>query len=160
MILFLKIAGYFTLSENVAVTRVLKIILRTGMTVAIILVYRDLRSRGAFAIQELETHRSGALRRLPFLDSFRCSGFRPWIFGTATGNDCREFVFAYYFVRSIGWCCTTVPMRRCVSHLLFSVHRDGTPGLLLGVILLPEKFIRVDPMVARARLGGYLMNPQ
>lgn len=162
VILFLKIAGYFTLSENVAVTRVLKIILRTGMTVAIIMVYRDLRSRGAFAIREfgnlIVPVLYGAYLFLGFLSLFWSSD--PGYSALQLGMIVESFVFAYYFVlvyRLVLHYRPDASLR--VSHLLSRSTGMVLLVFLLGVILLPEKFYRLTHGGEEARLGGYLMNP-
>jgi hypothetical protein len=46
-VLFIMIAGFFTWSENVAVTRVIKVISRIGMTVASYLIYKKIVNYGA-----------------------------------------------------------------------------------------------------------------
>jgi O-antigen ligase len=162
VILLLKIAGYFTLSENVAVTRALKILLRTGMTVAIWTVYRDLRSRGAFAVREygnlLVPVLYGAYLFLGFLSLFWSSD--PAYSALQLGMIVESFVFAYYFVlvyRLVLHHRPDAGLR--VSHLLSRSTGIILAIFLLGVLFLPDKFYRLTHGGEEARLGGYLMNP-
>ena len=46
LVMFFKLMGFFTLSESIAITRVIKIILRVSMTAIILLIYRDLSLKG------------------------------------------------------------------------------------------------------------------
>ena len=49
LMLFVKVLGYFTLSENVGITRVLKVLMRVSMTGGVALLYFSLRRRGFLA---------------------------------------------------------------------------------------------------------------
>lgn len=100
LILLIKIAGYFTVSENVAITRILKIIFRTGMTLAIFGVYTSLKSKGWLASWSW----SNSIIPL-FYGAYLVLGFISFFWSTDIGYSALQllmnlesFLFAYYFI--------------------------------------------------------------
>ena len=162
VILFFKIGGYFTLSENIAVTRVLKVVIRISMTIWIIRVHRQIANRGAAPSYQLQHTLS------PLLYGFYCFlGLTSLLYSTDPGYsmlqlsmNVESFIFAYLFMRTVELLKVSYPE----STIRFS--KILTPAVFLvllyfvvGMYVDPDKFYRLTHGGEVARLGGFMMNP-
>ena len=162
LILLIKIAGYFTVSENVAITRILKIIFRTGMTLAIFGVYTSLKSKGWLASWSW----SNSIIPL-FYGAYLVLGFISFFWSTDIGYSALQllmnlesFLFAYYFIAVFLLIRKHHPESAIrLSYLLGNSVFFILLIFVVGVIVAPDIFYRLTHGGEEARLGGYLMNP-
>ena len=162
LILLIKIAGYFTVSENVTITRILKIIFRTGMTLAIFGVYTSLKSKGWLASWSW----SNSIIPL-FYGAYLVLGFISFFWSTDIGYSALQllmnlesFLFAYYFIAVFLLIRKHHPESAIrLSYLLGNSVFFILLIFVVGVIVAPDIFYRLTHGGEEARLGGYLMNP-
>ena len=162
LILLIKIAGYFTVSENVTITRILKIIFRTGMTLAIFGVYTSLKSKGWLASWSW----SNSIIPL-FYGAYLVLGFISFFWSTDIGYSALQllmnlesFLFAYYFIAVFLLIRKHHPESAIrLSYLLGNAVFFILLIFVVGVIVAPDIFYRLTHGGEEARLGGYLMNP-
>lgn len=162
LILLIKIAGYFTVSENVAITRVLKIIFRTGCTAWIIYIYRLLKNQG-----NIPSFQFNNLLGPVFYSLYLFLGLCSFLWSTNVGYSALQwimntesFVFAYYFLLVL----VLIQQYYPTSKLRFSsIMANSSFWIMLifiiGVIFDPDDFYRLTHGGEEARLGGYFMNP-
>lgn len=162
LMLFVMTAGYFTWSESLMVTRIIKIIGRLSVTVGIWYVFRMLIRRGAVASFEWQNQWS------PFLyfgylslgmisiwwSTDKVYSLLQWFM------DFESLVFAFYFMR-----CFMVLDNYFDGHRIRFYNLLGnTAFLLLGIFVVgmyaaPDTFFRMTHGGEEARLGGFIMNP-
>ena len=162
IILVLKVTGFFTMSENVGVTRVLKVFTRLGMTIAIIYFQRHLNRRGLMGTFVWQN----SLAPL-FYGFYLLMGYASLLWSTDPGYsflqlimDIESFVFADYFVQVVLMLRHYYPE----SPIRFSALLGQTVFIILlvfviGMFTLPDQFYRLTHGGEEARLGGYFMNP-
>lgn len=162
VILLFKITGYFTLTENIGLTRVLKVIIRISMTTLIWMTYQRIVRRGN--IPSFSWHHTLA----PILYSlYLFLGLASLLWSTDPGYSALQLVmnlesliFSLLFIK------TFILLR--ASYPEFNIRLSSLGGPAVSVILLafiigmyvdPDKFYRLTHGGEVARLGGYLMNP-
>jgi exopolysaccharide production protein ExoQ len=161
-IFFIKLGGFFTWSENVAITRVIKVLTRMMMTGAVIYVFRMIVQRGAIASFKWQHSLSPVLYA-----GYLLLGLVSFLWSTNVGYsalqwfmDLESFVFAYYFI---------------ACFILLDQYFPGSPVklynivgnavllmisvFLVGMYVAPEAFYRMTHGGEEARLGGFFMNP-
>lgn len=162
IILFFKIAGYFTLSENIALTRILKVVIRISMTAWIILVYQKLVKRGNLASFQYANTLSPFLYGIYFF-----LGFSSLLWSTDPGYstlqlsmNIESFIFAFLFIK------TFTLLRLSYPEQEIRLSKIVTPAVFLvllyfviGMYVDPDKFYRLTHGGEVARLGGFMMNP-
>ncbi|HNP47643.1 MAG TPA: O-antigen ligase family protein [Bacteroidia bacterium] len=162
LILLIKITGYFTISENVVVTRMLKIFFRTGMTVAIFAVYTSLKSKGWLASW------SWTNSLIPvFYGAYLTLGFLSFFWSSDIGYSALQllmnlesFLFAYYFIAVYLLIRKHAPeVNIRLSYLVGNAVFFILLIFVVGVIVAPDIFYRLTHGGEESRLGGYLMNP-
>ena len=161
-IMIMKIVGYFTLFDSLALTRVVKIIMRCSVTGFIWLIYRYLKLHcGAVRF------RYDNLFVLLFYLGYLLLGFYSFMWTTKIAYsalqwvmDLESIVFVYFLIKTL---------------LLYNQMHPDTPvrfnlviahtvtlimiGFVVGMFVNPDKFYRLTHGGEVARLGGYLMNP-
>lgn len=162
IIFFIKLGGFFTWSENVAITRVVKVFTRMMMTGAIIYVYRTIVQRGAIGSFKWQHAMS------PFLYiAYLLLGLVSFLWSTKIGYsalqwmmDAESLVFAYYFIASF------ILLGKYFPHsgiYLYNVVGNAIVMMLLvflvGMYVNPDAFYRLTHGGEEARLGGFFMNP-
>lgn len=162
IILLMKIAGYFTVSENVGITRILKILLRVGGTMWIIYMYSTLKKFGNIPSVKCANY------LVPFFYiAYLALGFLSFLWSTDVGYSALQwvmnvesFLFAYYFVVTI------IVLQFYYLHQNFRISSMTANSIfvimmifLLGAIINPDDFYRLTHGGEEARLGGYFMNP-
>ncbi|QGW26949.1 O-antigen ligase family protein [Phnomibacter ginsenosidimutans] len=162
IIFFIKLGGFFTWSENVAITRVVKVFSRLMMTGAIIWVYRKIIERGAIGSFGWQHQLS------PFLyAAYLTLGLISFLWSTAVGYsalqwfmDVESFVFAYYFIACFILLENYFPGNQVK---LYNVMGNAVLLMisifLVGMFIAPEAFYRMTHGGEEARLGGFFMNP-
>jgi O-antigen ligase len=162
IILFIKLGGFFTWSENVAITRVIKVITRMAMTGAIIMVYRKVVDRGAVASFNWQHSLSPLLYA-----GYLTLGLISFLWSRNVGYsalqwfmDMESFVFAYYFIAVFIMLDHFFPGN---TVKLYNVTGNAILLMILifvvGMFANPDAFFRMTHAGEEARLGGFFMNP-
>jgi len=162
VILLIMVAGYFTWSENVGITRIIKVLSRVGMTGAVYWLYLKIVHYGAPASFKWK---NGAAPFLYFL--YLLLGLVSFLWSTNPGYsalqwvmDMESFVFAFYFIRSLFLLDTyftghTIRFYNLLGNVAFYLILV----FIAGMILQPDVFFRKVEGGEDSRLGGYIMNP-
>jgi hypothetical protein len=162
LVLLVMVGGYFTWSENVVITRLIKVVGRMGMTLAAILLHRRIVKRGALASFQWKNQLS------PFLYfGYLALGFVSFLWSTDVGYsalqwfmDVEGLVFAFYFIK----CLMLLENYFPGNHIRFYNLMGNTVFALLSVFVVgmfvdPDDFFRLVEGGEDKRLGGYIMNP-
>ncbi|MBL4707166.1 MAG: O-antigen ligase family protein [Flavobacteriales bacterium] len=162
IILFFKIAGYVTLTENITLTRVLKVIIRITMTVWIWSVYKKILNRGNVSSFQFKNMLS------PLLYALYCAlGFSSLLWSTDPGYsllqlsmNIESFFFAFLFIKTVellrvNYPNSTFKLSATISVAIFFVLLY----FIVGMYVDPDKFYRLTHGGEVARLGGFMMNP-
>lgn len=160
--LLLMVACFFTWSENVAITRAIKVVGRMGVMISSILIYKRIIKYGAVNALQYTNVFSPLLYvgyLLLGLISFGWST-NPGFSALQWFMTFQSFVFAFYFIKSIS-----------LLDIFFSDHEIRLYHLLgntvfilisifvVGMFVDPDTFFRLTNGGEEARLGGYIMNP-
>jgi len=160
--LFLMTACFFTWSENIIITRGIKVVGRLGVLYWSIMIYRNIIQYGA--VNSLKTKNLLAVLMYIF---YLFLGFMSLLWSTNVGYSALQLfmtaqtlVFCYYFIKSIYLLDKYFP-----DHTIKFYNLLGNTVFLLilifvvGMIINPDVFYRLTNGGEEARLGGYLMNP-
>lgn len=162
IILFLMIACFFTWSENILITRAIKVVGRMGVLFASYWVYRKIIKYGA--VDSLKWQNSQVI----FLyAAYLILGFASFMWSTNVGYSALQWlmttqtvVFCYFFVKSLYLLDEYFPGH---SIKLYNLLGNTAFGLMLifviGMWTAPNVFYRLTHGGEESRLGGYLMNP-
>ena len=162
IILFLMIAGFFTWSENVVITRAIKVVGRMGVMISSYLIYRRIINYGAVdALRWKNVLAPGLYIAYLFL------GFLSFMWSTNVGFSALQWfmtvqslVFSYFFTKSLMLLDEFFP-----EHTVRLYHMLGNSVFILmsifviGMYADPDTFFRLTHGGEEARLGGYIMNP-
>ena len=162
IILLFKITGYFTLTENIAITRALKVVIRTAMTAWIFYLYHQVKTRNRVASFTKENTLAPF-----FYGLYLFMGFMSLLYSTNPGYsllqlvmNIESFVFAWKYIQ------TFILVRHCYPNHGFRLGRLTAPAIfmiqlafIIGKYVAPDQFFRLTHGGEVARLGGYLMNP-
>jgi len=156
------IACFFTWSENVMITRAIKVVGRMGVLFASWWLYRKIIQYGA--VDTLKWHNVLA----PLLyGAYLLLGFASFMWSTNVGYSALQWfmtsqtlVFCYFFIKCLYLLDEYFPDHQT---RLYNLLGNSTFGLLLifviGMWIDPNTFYRMTHGGEEARLGGYLMNP-
>lgn len=160
--ILVMIACFFTWSENVAITRAIKVVGRMGMLYASFSIYRKIIQAGA--IDNLRYHNQFSL---VFYLLYLLLGLASFMWSTNVGFSALQWfmtsqtlIFCYFFIKSLYLLDFYFP-----DHPIRLTNLLGTSSFLLilifviGMWLAPDVFFRMTHGGEEARLGGYLMNP-
>lgn len=162
LILLLMIACFFTWSENVAITRAIKVAGRIGMLVASWQVYRSILRYGA-----ADNLKSNNVLAIVFYALYLLLGFASFMWSTNVGYSALQWfmtaqtlVFCFFFVKSLYLLDQYFPGHPI---RLYNLLGNSAFALILlfviGMWVSPDVFYRMTHGGEEARLGGYLMNP-
>ncbi len=155
-------AGYFTWSESLLVTRIIKVIGRLTVTLGVIQIFRSIVARGAVPSFKWQNTFSPLLYA-----SYLGLGLISILWSTDKGYsmlqwfmDFESLVFAFYFMRCFMLLDTYFPGH----HIRFYNLIGNTAFVLelvfvIGMFVKPETFFRLTHGGEEARLGGFIMNP-
>lgn len=156
------VACFFTWSENVVITRAIKVVGRMGLMISSILLYKKIVRYGAVDSLVLMNIFSPL-----FYLAYLALGLISFMWSTNVGYSSLQWlmtvqslVFAYYFIKSISLLDEYFP-----GHNIRLYHLLGnTVFILIGVFVVgmfvnPDVFFRLTDGGKEARLGGYMMNP-
>ncbi len=162
LIILLMVACFFTWSENVAITRVIKVIGRMGMLFASWRVYKSIIQYGA--TDYLKTNN---VLSIIFYGLYLLLGFASFLWSTNVGYSALQWfmtsqtlVFCFFFIKSLYLLDQFFP-----NHPIRLYNLLGNSAFILilvfvvGMWVNPDAFFRLTHGGEEARLGGYLMNP-
>lgn len=162
IIMLLMVACFFTWSENVAITRGIKVVGRMGVMISSILVYRKIINYGSVNSLTYKNIFSPILYM-----AYLTLGFISFSWSTNPGFSAlqwfmtfQSFVFAYFFVKSL-----KILDVYFEGHSIRLYHLLGNTVFVLqlvfviGMWIAPDVFFRLTDGGEEARLGGTLMNP-
>jgi exopolysaccharide production protein ExoQ len=160
--LLLMVACFFTWSENVVITRIIKVVGRMGVMTSAILIYKRIVKYGAVD----SVSYTNVFAPLLYL-SYLLLGLISFGWSTNAGFSALQWfmtvqslVFAFYFMKSIFLLDVYFP-----NHTIRLYHLLGNTVFLLitvfviGMFASPDVFFRLTNGGEEARLGGYIMNP-
>ena len=160
--LFLMIACFFTWSENVLITRAIKVVGRMGVLTASFLIYRMIIGYGA-----VDTFRFKNMLAPLLYVGYLLLGFISFMWSTNVGYSALQWfmttqslVFCYFFIKSIELLDAYFPGHRV---RLYNLLGNSVFALIaifvIGMYVDPDTFFRMTHGGEEARLGGYMMNP-
>ncbi|AHJ95471.1 O-antigen ligase family protein [Hymenobacter swuensis] len=162
LILLIKLAGFFTWSEDVGLTRVLKIGSRLAMTLAAAGVSQWLQRRGAVAAWRWQ-HSLAVL----LYGAYLLLGLASLLWSGNPGYSLLQLlmvmetlVFAYFYAQ----CFVLLDTFYAGSNIHFARVVGNACcwlvlGFLVGAVVAPDTFYRLTHGGEEARLGGFMMNP-
>jgi len=162
LIFAIKLSGYFSWSENVSITRVVKLFARISMTIIIILLHGKILRKGAVASFKWQ-HSLTVI----FYCAYLLLGLISFFWSTDPGYsalqwfmDLESLVFAFYFVRVLILMQQFFPSNKItlpaiISHAAFLIISI----FVIGMYAAPDVFFRLTHGGEEARLGGWMMNP-
>lgn len=162
IVLLLMVACFFTWSENVNITRGIKIVGRMGVMIYSILIYRKIINHGAVNTMGYKN------TFVPlFYIGYLFLGLLSFMWSTNPGFSAlqwfmtfQSFVFAYFFIKSLKVLDT---FYKGHSIRLYHLLGNSVFALLLifvvGMWISPDVFFRLTNGGEEARLGGTIMNP-
>ena len=162
IILLLMVAGFFTWSESVLVTRAIKVVGRMGVLLSSAFIYLRIIQFGA--VDSLKWHNIFS----PLLyGAYLFLGLLSFMWSTNVGYSALQWfmtsqtlVFCFFFIKSL-----------YLLDSYFSGHKIRLYNLLgnsafalilvfvIGMWISPDIFYRMTDGGNEARLGGYMMNP-
>lgn len=162
LILFIKIAGYFSIVEERGVNQVFKTISRVGMTGMIILIEMLLKRFGCLKIHQHNNTLSPILYSLYLL-----LGFISFTWSTNWNYSALQwlmtfesFVFTYFFFRVVFMVNAHFEHRKIDIIALFSwAIFPIMIVFIIGSFAAPDVFYRGMRGGEEMRLGGWIMNP-
>jgi len=162
IILLLMVACFFTWSENVNITRAIKVVGRMGVMLSSIFVYLKIIRYGSINSLEYKNIFSPIL-----YIAYLILGFISFSWSTNPGFSAlqwfmtaQSFVFAYFFVKSL-----KILDVYLEGHNIRLYHLLGNTVFVLQLIFVigmwvsPDVFFRLTDGGEEARLGGTMMNP-
>lgn len=162
IILLLMVACFFTWSENVAITRAIKVVGRMGVMISSIIVYYRIISYGSVNSLVYKNIFSPIL-----YIAYLILGFISFSWSTNPGFSAlqwfmtfQSFVFAYFFVKSLA-----ILDVYFEGHSIRLYHLLGNTVFVLQLVFVigmwtnPDVFFRLTDGGEEVRLGGTLMNP-
>ena len=160
--LVLMVAGFFTWSENIVITRAIKVVGRMGVMIASFFIYKMIINYGAVDNLKWKNIFSPIL-----YSSYLLLGLISFMWSTDPGYSAIQWfmtaqclVFAYFFIKSLSLLDEYFP-----NHTIKFYSLLGNSVFVLisvfvvGMWIAPDVFYRLTHGGTEARLGGYMMNP-
>ncbi len=156
------VACFFTWSENVNITRAIKVVGRMGVMISSILLYRKIIRYGSINSLEYKNIFSPIL-----YICYLILGFISFSWSTNPGFSAlqwfmtfQSFVFAYFFVKSLKILDVYFEGHNIrLYHLLGNTVFVLQLVFVIGMWINPDVFFRLTDGGEEARLGGTMMNP-
>lgn len=156
------IAGFFTWSENIIITRAIKVVGRMGVLTASYFAYRMIINYGAADNLKWKNIFSPM-----FYLAYLLLGLISFAWSTDVGISAIQWfmtaqclVFAYFFIRSLSLLDEFFPNHKI---RLYSLLGNSVFVLIsvfvIGMWVAPTVFFRLTMGGEESRLGGYMMNP-
>lgn len=162
VVLFIMIAGFFTWSENVGLTRVIKVISRVGMTAWIYLIYREIMNYGAVGSFKWRNIYSPLL-----YGAYLFLGLVSFFWSTKVSYsslqlvmDLESLLFSFFFIKSLLLLEHYFPGNNIrFFNLMGNVAFIILLIFVVGGFVNEADFYRAVEGGTEFRLGGYIMNP-
>lgn len=162
IVLLLMVACFFTWSENVNITRAIKVVGRMGVMISSILIYFKIIRYGSINSLEYKNIFSPIL-----YICYLILGFISFSWSTNPGFSAlqwfmtfQSFVFAYFFVKSLKILDVYFEGHNIrLYHLLGNTVFVLQLVFVIGMWVAPDIFFRLTDGGEEARLGGTMMNP-
>jgi exopolysaccharide production protein ExoQ len=162
LLILLMTACFFTWSENVVITRAIKLVGRLGVLVASYTVYKSILDYGA--VDNLKF--KNTLSPLLYI-GYLFLGFLSLLWSTDVGYSALQLFmttqtlfFCYFFVKSIYILDDYFPGHKVrLYNLLGNTSFALILVFVIGMWVDPDTFYRLTNGGEEARLGGFLMNP-
>lgn len=162
LILFVKIGGYFTITDVKIVTQIFKVISRVGMTITIFYILKKLQSYGCIDILEIKNSFA-----LIFYGLYLILGFVSFTWSTDPKYSALQwfmtfesFVFVYYFYKVVYTINTFYPQKKInLTRTFVNAIFPIILIFIIGSFALPDFFYREMRGGEEIRLGGWIMNP-
>jgi exopolysaccharide production protein ExoQ len=162
IILFLMVVCFFTWSENIIITRVIKVIGRMGILFASYLLYKRIINYGA-----VDSFKWNNTLSILLYAAYLGLGFVSFLWSTNVTYSALQWfmtsqtlIFCFYFIKSLYLLDTYFPDHKVK---LYSLVGNSAFALILifvvGMWVDPDTFIRYTMGGEESRLGGFLMNP-
>lgn len=158
----MMIAAFFSWSENVTITRVIKVIGRMGMLLASWLVYMKIRNYGA-----VDSLKPQNVLAIGLYLAYLGLGLASFLWTSNLGVSALQWfmtsqtlIFCFFFIKSLYLLDEYFP-----GHHIRLYNVIGNAVFIIIVIFLvgmwvnPDDFIRYTHGGTEARLGGFIMNP-
>lgn len=162
IVLLLMVACFFTWSENVSITRAIKVVGRMGVMISSFLIYQKIIRYGSVNSLTYKNIFSPILYM-----AYLTLGFISFSWSTNAGFSAlqwfmtfQSFVFAYFFVKSlkildIYFEGHTIRLYHLLGNVVFILQLV----FVIGMWISPDVFFRLTDGGEEARLGGTFMNP-
>lgn len=162
VLLFLMVACFFTWSENILITRAIKLLGRNGVLFFTFYVYQSVKAYGIPANIKIKNHLA-----LGFYAAYLLLGFASFLWTTNIGVSalqwfmtCQSFLFCYFFIKIISVLDIHFPDHKIkLYRLLGNTVFYLLVIFVIGMWVEPDVFYRLTHGGEEARLGGYIMNP-
>lgn len=162
LILFIKIGGYFTITDVKIITQIFKVISRVGMTISVFFILRQLKTYGCVNILQLKN-----TMNLILYVCYLVLGFASFAWSTDPMYSALQwfmtfesFVFVYLFFQVVYTVNNYFPHKKI--NLVDLFVKSIFPIILIFIIgsfVLPDFFYREMRGGEEIRLGGWIMNP-
>lgn len=161
-IMFIMIAAFFSWSENVMITRVIKVFARMGMLGASWLVYKKIINYGA-----ADSLKPQNILAIGLYLAYLGLGLASFLWTSDLGVSALQWfmtsqtlIFCYFFIKSLYLLDEYFPGHNI---RLYNILGNSTLIIivifLVGMWLSPDDFIRYTHGGTEPRLGGFIMNP-
>ena len=162
VLLFLMVACFFTWSENILITRAIKLLGRNGVLFFTFYLMQSVKSYGIPASVKVKNHLA-----LGFYISYLLLGFASFLWTTNVSVSalqwfmtCQSFLFCYLFIKIISvldihFPDNNIKLYRLLGNTVFYL----LVIFVVGMWVEPDVFYRLTHGGEEARLGGYIMNP-
>lgn len=162
IILLLMVACFFTWSENVMITRAIKVVGRMGVMLSSIFLYQNIIRYGAVNTMSYKNIFSPL-----FYIGYLFLGLLSFMWSTNPGFSALQWfmtfqslVFAYFFIKSLKVLDTffeghTIRLYHLLGNTVFVLQLV----FVIGMWVNPDVFFRLTNGGEEARLGGTIMNP-
>jgi hypothetical protein len=156
------VACFFTWSENVIITRGIKVVGRMGVLIASYWVYNKIIDYGALGNLKWHNQMSPILYA-----GYLALGLASFLWTSNIGVSALQWlmtaetlVFSYYFIRSLYLLDQFFTWHKVrLYNLVGNVATFLMSIFVIGNFAAPDVFIRLTHGGEEARLGGYMMNP-
>ena len=162
IILLLMVACFFTWSENIVITRAIKVVGRLGVLFASYVIFKKIINYGAVDALKWKNNLSLSLY-LAYLGL----GLLSFAWSTNVGYSALQWfmtsqtlVFCYFFIKSLFILDEYFPNHSIrLYNLLGNTVFVLISVFVVGMWVNPDVFFRLTHGGEEARLGGYMMNP-
>ena len=161
-ILLIKVAGYFTWSDNINITRAIKIVFRVGMTIAVYFTYTSVIKKGA--INHIKVK-----QKAPYYLylTYLYVGCLSFLWSSKIGYSALQWfmtaesvIFSYYFISIYLMTEKYFPEVTLYPYQTLSIVVFIIIAIfVIGLYANPDDFIRKTHGGEEERLGGLFMNP-